>query len=252
MIFYEFPTSERIRTLLRLESAFSTLAHFIGQDTSDDHHAAIMMLFDLAEIGARGDIKSEFLQELERQRVRLEGLRDNPAIAEDTLENTLDNIEHIHDQQLELTSRFGNEIRESEWLSSIRQRTTLVGGAGQFDIPAYAYWQKQPTEVRRQDLLGYQAPLLGMRDMVAVLLKLLRENGRPVSLLAKKGKFQQMSGGHVAQLVRIGLSPELAVVPEVSSNRHMVNVRFLRPPTQHDRGIQAEMDVHFHLASCKF
>ena len=112
MIFYEFPTSERIRTLLRLESAFSTLAHFIGQDTSDDHHAAIMMLFDLAEIGARGDIKSEFLQELERQRVRLEGLRDNPAIAEDTLENTLDNIEHIHDQQLELTSRFGNEIRE--------------------------------------------------------------------------------------------------------------------------------------------
>lgn len=75
MICYEHPLNERIRTLLRLENLFTKIDFFLTKDTSTDHHAALIALFEVLEITARADIKSDLLQELERQKQILEALR---------------------------------------------------------------------------------------------------------------------------------------------------------------------------------
>ena len=58
-------------SLLRLEELFRRLTHFSDADGADEHHVALQTLFDMAWLGARGDLKSELIQDLERQRFAL-------------------------------------------------------------------------------------------------------------------------------------------------------------------------------------
>lgn len=251
MISFEFPIVERVRILLRLEELFRRLTHFSNADGADEHQVALQTLFDMAELGARGDLKSELIQDLERQRYALEALRDNPAIAEGALEAVLGEIESAMTRQLEFTGKFGHELRDNEWLMNIKQRTAIAGGACQFDLPSYYFWQKQPTEARRADLQRWSAPLLATRDAVGVLLKLLRDSGKSNTFTARHGAFQQMSGGKVVHLIRITLDASLGLVPEVSANKYAVNVRFIEPTTHSARSRAATADVPFTLAFCK-
>ncbi len=251
MISFEFPIVERVRILLRLEELFRRLTHFSNADGADEHHVALQTLFDMAELGARGDLKSELIQDLERQRYALEALRDNPAIAEGALEAVLSEIEWAMTRQLEFTGKFGHELRDNEWLMNIKQRTAIAGGACQFDLPSYYFWQKQSAEVRRADLQRWSAPLLATRDAVGVLLKLLRDSGKSNTFTARHGAFQQMSGGKVVHLIRITLDASLGLVPEVSANKYAVNVRFIEPTTHSARSRAATADIPFTLAFCK-
>ena len=251
MISFEFPIVERVRILLRLEELFRRLTHFSNADGADEHHVALQTLFDMAELGARGDLKSELIQDLERQRYALEALRDNPAIAEGALEAVLSEIESAMTRQLEFTGKFGHELRDNEWLMNIKQRTAIAGGACQFDLPSYYFWQKQSAEVRRADLQRWSAPLLATCDAVGVLLKLLRDSGKSNTFTARHGAFQQMSGGKVVHLIRITLDASLGLVPEVSANKYAVNVRFIEPTTHSARSRAATADVPFTLAFCK-
>ena len=67
MITYEYPLNERIRTLLRLEDLFERSRHFIARTDPLDHHVALLTLFEILEVASRADLKSDLLQELERQ-----------------------------------------------------------------------------------------------------------------------------------------------------------------------------------------
>lgn len=251
MISFEFPIVERVRILLRLEELFRRLTHFTEADGADEHHAALQTLFDMAELGTRGDLKSDLIQDLERQRYALESLRDNPAIAERALDEVLGEIESAMSRQLEFTGKFGHELRDNEWLMNIKQRVAMAGGACQFDLPSYYYWQNLPAQARRADLERWAMPLLATRDAVAVLLKLLRDSGKSNVFTARQGAFQQMSGGKVVHLIRVSVAPELGVAPEVSANKYAVNVRFTEPTTHSARSRASTDDIPFTLAFCK-
>ena len=80
-VLYEYPFSERIRTLLRLEDLFDKLLYFCGQQHSYDHHTALLTLFEILEVTSRADLKSDLLQELERQRQSLAAYRGSPDVA---------------------------------------------------------------------------------------------------------------------------------------------------------------------------
>jgi len=71
VIVYEYPFNELVRSMLRLEYLFARFNHFTRSDDPELHHNAIAILFDLGDIGARGDIKSLLLKEFERQRSEL-------------------------------------------------------------------------------------------------------------------------------------------------------------------------------------
>ena len=42
----------------------------------------------------------------------------------------------------------GQNVRDNEWLMSIRGRTIIPGGACEFDLPSYYAWQQRPAEQR--------------------------------------------------------------------------------------------------------
>ena len=64
MIRYEHPLNERIRTLMRLEDLFARASHFASRDEAPDHHAALLSLFEVTDVAARADLKTDLLQEL--------------------------------------------------------------------------------------------------------------------------------------------------------------------------------------------
>jgi cell division protein ZapD len=251
VITYEYPLNERIRTLLRLEDLFERSRHFIARSDPHDHHMALLTLFEILEVVSRADLKSDLLQELERQKQVLLSFRNNPDIAQEALATVLRDIEQAAGALFSMTGKIGQYLRENDWLMSIKQRTAIPGGACEFDLPSYHYWLHRPAEERTGQLAAWTSPLHPLRDGSAIILRILRESGRPQSVNAPQGMFQQMLGGKSAQMLRLRLDPTLACVPEISANKYVLNIRFLAVNGEEPRSQRtAEGDVPFELTFC--
>ncbi|MFA6013812.1 MAG: cell division protein ZapD [Gallionellaceae bacterium] len=249
MISYEFPLNERVRTLLRLEDLFSRVDLLIKRSDSTDHHAALCVLFEILEVASRADLKSDLLQELERQRKVLAALHNNPAISVTALEAILTEIDRASTDLLSMSGKIGQHLRDNEWLMSIKQRTSIPGGVCEFDLPSYHYWKRQHEDIRRQHLLSWLNPLLPLHAALEIVLRLLRESDKVHHFTAVQGSFQQMQGGKVAQMIRIMLEQNLPCIPEVSANKYALNIRFVTAnyaaKTSH-----YDQDVPFDLTFC--
>jgi len=249
VITYEYPLNERIRTLLRLEDLYDRVRFFLGKENSHGHHACLTGMFEIIEVASRADLKSDLLQELDRQRTFLEALRNNPAISEDKLNGVLKEIDSAFANLHATSGKTGQGLRENEWLMAIKQRVAIPGGTSEFDLPSYHHWLHHPAERRRADLEGWLQPLLPIHAALSIVLRVLRESGRTVSLIAFQGVYQQTPAEKPAQMLRLSLADELPCVPEISANKYALNVRFLLP-----EGVQRtrvyENDVPFELAFC--
>lgn len=249
VISYEFPLNERIRTLLRMESLYERAAFFIGREERLEHHAALLALFEILEVAGRADLKSELIQELERQRHSLNALRSNPAISEDALNNVLSAIDSAAQGLQQTSGKTGQELRENEWLMGIKQRASIPGGVCEFDLPSYHYWLHQPAEARRRDIQDWLMPFLPLQQGVQIILRILRESGRSSQQVATQGVYQQMMGGRVAQLIRMKVSDQLDCIPEVSANKYALNIRFtIADPSSRPR-VSPE-SIPFELIFC--
>jgi cell division protein ZapD len=250
VITYEYPLNERIRTLLRLEDLFERSRHFIARTEPHDHHMALLTLFEIMEVAGRADLKSDLLQELERQKQVLASFKNNPDIAEDALSHVLRDIEQASQALFSMTGRIGQYLRENDWLMSIKQRTGIPGGACEFDLPSYHYWLHRPSEERTGQLAAWTGPLYPLRDGTAIILRILRESGKPQTLSAPQGMFQQMLGGKTAQMLRLRLAPTMPCVPEISANKYVLNIRFIAQNGDDSRARTADWDVGFELTFC--
>jgi cell division protein ZapD len=249
VITYEYPLNERIRTLLRLEDLYGRVTFFLEKDSSHAHHACLTGMFEIVDVASRADLKSDLLQELERQRTFLEALRNNPAISEAKLNGVLAEIESAFANLHAVPGKTGQSLRENEWLMAIKQRSGIPGGTSEFDLPSYHHWMHHKPQRRREDLAAWLKPMLPIHAALSIVLRVLRESGRTVSLMAFRGMYQQTPADKPAQLLRLTLAVELPCVPEISANKYALNVRFLLP-----EGVQKtrvyEQDVPFELAFC--
>ena len=250
MIRYEHPLNERVRTLMRLEDQFARARFFAGQDAAHDHHAALLSLFEVTDVAARADLKTDVLQELERQKQLLGPLKSNPQIDQDTLVQLLHEIDIASGRLLGQTGKTGSHLRDNEWLMAIKQRSGIPGGVCEFDLPAYHYWLNQDAAARRNDLNAWIEPFEPLRAGAAIVLRLLRENGRLSRHIAYRGVFQMMlTTTKVAQLLRLTLARDLPCVPEISANKYALNIRFIGVAGM-DRGTVYDHDVEFELTFC--
>jgi cell division protein ZapD len=250
VIRYEHPLNERIRTLMRLEDLYARALFFAAATAAPDHHAALLSLFEITDVAARADLKTDILQELERQKQLLAPLRNNPAIDRDALEALLIEIDDVSGRLLAQSGKFGAHLRDNEWLMAIKQRAGLPGGVSEFDLPAYHHWLHLDPEARRRDLQSWLSPMLPINAGLSIILRLLRENGKTNRHTAGRGVFQLMlTTAKVAQLLRLSLATDLPCVPEISANKYALNIRFLGIAGM-DRGAVYDGDVDFDLMFC--
>jgi cell division protein ZapD len=250
VIRYEHPLNERIRTLMRLEDLFARASFFAAQDAAPHHHAALLALFELTDVAARADLKADLLQEMERQKQLLAPLRHNPQIEQAALERLLAEIDSVGTQLHAQAGKSGTHLRENEWLMAIKQRTAIPGGVCEFDLPGYHHWLHQEPGARRADLTAWLAPFEPVRAGAAIILRLLRDNGRVGRHIAYRGVFQLMlTTTKVAQLLRLTMPKDMPCVPEISANKYALNIRFLGVTGMY-RGAVFDRDVEFELMFC--
>jgi cell division protein ZapD len=251
VILYEYPFNERIRTYLRLEQMFARLHELLQRSTATDHHFALHTLFDLMEVGARGDIKSDILKELERLKQTYQSYRGNPAISEAALEHFISRIDEcfsgLHDNQ----GKIGSGLAQNEWLLSVRSRMAIPGGTCAFDVPAYHDWQHRSAELRQLELAAWVRELNILSRPVSLLLQVLRESGQPQKAMAVNGVYQQnLPQGRTFQLLRLQVPADLNLVPEISGNRLMFSVRLMRRTDSGKLQLASNAEANLEISLC--
>jgi len=249
LIHYEYPLGERIRTLLRLEDLFDRFDAYSRGQASASHHAALLTLFEVAEVASRADLKSDLMQELDRQKSVLSALRGNPHVEDNTLESVLSAIETAHRGIYNLPGKVGQHLREDDWLMTIKQRAAIPGGMCEFDLPTYHHWLHRPAEERMRHLLRWFGPFSSMREAVGIVLRLLRDSGQPELQHAAAGTYQRMLESRNPQLIRVTLADNMPCVPEMSANKYMLNIRFMYAGPGHPRAC-TDQAIDFDLTFC--
>ncbi len=249
MICYEHPLNERIRTLLRLEDLFNKIDFFSNKNTATEHHASLTALFEILEITSRADIKSDLLQELERQKQILEMLHKNPNVSESVLNEVLASIKVTFREMLDLPGKVGEHLRDDEWLMSIKQRIAIPGGCCVFDLPSYHYWLNLDPSLRHRDLNEWLTPFQPVRNAFGIVLFLLRKSGKTLKFVANQGNFQQTGAVLSAHMLRLNISSDLPCIPEISANKYALNIRFV-PFQSKQKNKTYESDVAFEITFC--
>src|SRR5258706_2774584 len=231
-VLYEYPFSERVRTLLRLEDLFEKLNYFCAQEHSFCHHTGLLKLFEVLEVTSRSDLKGELLQELERHKQSLLALRNNPQVAEGALASVLAQIDATQAGLNATAGRAGQYLRDNEWLMSIRSRAIIPGGTCEFDLPSYHAWLMRSPSERIAELQAWVGPLAQFGEALGIVLNLLRESAQHSARIAQAGSFQQMLQGRTYSLLHVRLDKSLGAIPEISANKYILWFRF----TTADRG----------------
>jgi cell division protein ZapD len=250
VIFYEHPFNERIRTYLRLEHLFLRLAELVKRESAIDHHHALATIFEIMDVGARADLKADVLKDIDKQKHVLSGYRGNPVISEQVLDDVTAQLEACFSVLNTLVGKVGQTLTENDWLMSIRSRIGIPGGTCEFDLPAYHAWQHLDASVRQQDLQRWVSPLVPLAESLNLLLRLVRNSGKPQRVVAPAGQYQQMlPQGRAFQLLRMRQDAGLELIPEISCNRLMVSVRFMLQESD-GRLHTSPDDATFELTLC--
>jgi cell division protein ZapD len=248
VILYEYPCNERVRALLRVEFLFDRLFYFVKDPNVHHHQVCVATLFDLLEICDRTDLRGSVLQDLERQRVSLAALREHPGVDAGMLDRMLGEIQEAA-TELGALGRIGQELRDNEWLASLRGRVAVPGGSSQVDMPSYFSWQLKPVQVRQADLERWIAPFMPLYKGLALILRVLRDAGDVTTAVASQGAYQEMLSGKAYQLVRVWVDASLNIFPEISANKYVIWVRFAtQDPELKPQPVTS--DVQFRIARC--
>jgi cell division protein ZapD len=228
LVLYEYPFNESIRTMLRLEHLFGRLKVLVSREAAVDHHFALVTLFEIMDVAARADLKSDLLKELERHKTLLLAYRGNPNVSELALDEIVGRIDQAFHDLHQFSGKAGQVLTANEWLMSIRSRISIPGGTCEFDLPAYYAWQQHSPASRQADLGRWLESLAPLAAALGMLLRLLRDSGVPHKVVAAGGQYQQaLPQGKSYQLLRVRIVGEEELVPEISGHRLMVSVRMM-------------------------
>lgn len=249
MILYEYPFNEHLRTYLRLEQLLRRLGELVPRSHPLDHHYALITLFEVMDVAARADLKSDLLRDLERQKSLFDGYRGNPSISESVLNTVVGQLEHCFAALNTQTGKAGQALTEIDWLMSVRSRASIPAGTCGFDLPAYHAWLHHDVRTRQRDLHAWAGTLAPVAESLYLLLHLLRDSGNTQKVAAERGQFQQnLPAGRTFQLLRLRIDPELELIPEISANRLIVSIRLMQQEA--GRLVQSTRDASFELTLC--
>lgn len=245
---YEYPFNETVRSLLRLEYLFRRFEIFVNSTEPEHHLTAISLLFELAEVTSRADLKLSVLKELERQKNLLIPLRSEKSVNTTILDQTISEIETSWQHINQIVGKPNAAINESDWLNAVRSRISVPGGTSPVDLPSFYNWQQIDFEIRRNQLISYTQPFAPWQIACSLYLRLLRQSGESQEAAAPKGSYQQMLAGRTYQLIRVDINDQ-NIIPEISANKHMLWIRFLQ--VEHNgKPHPINADLNFKLTLC--
>jgi len=251
LVEYEQPLSERMRTFLRLEFLYQQMLFNSELEADWATRAATSSLLEIMAILMRGDVRSDVHKELDHQIENLEQYVSQPGVDSRRLDAFLRNLLESRNEVNSAGTQFLQPLKDSEFLNSIKHRSSIPGGTCEFDLPEYNHWLRQAFSRRQQDLQYWLSVIRPVCDAVIELLWLIRESANPSEKTAINGMYQHnMQKNAQCRLLRVTLPDESPLYPEISGSQHRFTVRFLEWSNIGSRAVQTGHDVQFQLSIC--
>jgi cell division protein ZapD len=240
-----------MRTFLRLEFLYQQILYNSEMENDFATRASISTLLEVLAILSRGDVRSEVHKELDHQLGVLQQFQAQPGVDKRRLETLVNNLAASREQVSQIGTGFLQSLKDSEFLNAIKHRSAIPGGTCEFDLPEYSHWLRQPFDRRQQDLMRWVADIRPLCDGVVEVLWLIRESAQAAEKLAINGMYQHNMQKDVnCRLLRVSLSSDASLFPEISGSQHRFTVRFLEWSTIDSRAVQTGHDVPFQLSIC--
>jgi len=250
-VVYEQPLAERMRTFLRIESLYQQFMFHVGEPSPWASRAVVSSLLDIITILNRGDVRNDVLKELDRQLYIFDRYQNMPAVDDSRLKTVLRNLKQLREELVAVGSQYLHQLRENEFLSAIKHRSAIPGGACEFDLPEYSHWLRRPYADRIADIERWMASVRPLCNSIAELLWLVRESTPPSQQVATNGAYHHvLSKESTAGLLRVSLPPGTPLYPEISGSHHRFTMRFMQWSNTEGRPVQVSHDVRFQLTIC--
>lgn len=251
MLEYEQPLTERMRTFMRLEFLYQQLLYNSELEADFATRASVACLLDIVAVLGRGDVRSDVYKALDRQIGALQRWQSEPAVDSRRLDTILRNLIESREQVNSTGAQFLQPLKDNEFLSAIKHRSSIPGGTCEFDLPVYSHWLRQPFERRQKDLNEWVNVVRPLCDAVVELLWLTRESAQPAEKRAINGMYQySVQKGANSLLLRVLLPAGSPLYPEISGSQHRFAIRFLEWSSVDKRAVQTGHDVKFLLSVC--
>lgn len=250
-VLYEQPLAERMRTFLRLESLYQQFLFHVNEPSPWGTRAVVASMLDIVTILNRGDVRNDVMKELDRQLGVFDRYQNTPAVDAGRLKSVLRNLKQLREELVSAGSQYLQPLRENEFLSAIKHRSAIPGGACEFDVPEYSHWLRRPYPDRMADIERWMATVKPLCNSVAELLWLIRESTAPTQQIAVNGVYHHvLSKESGAGLLRVSLPPGSALYPEISGSHHRFTMRFMQWSDTQTRPVQVTRDIRFQLTIC--
>ncbi len=249
-ILYEQPVAEYVRVCLRLEHLLNKVQNCLSYETEWHRRIAVETLLEILEMSERTDLKSLLSKEIYRFHAYFGRLTHIEAVDQNTLKIVLNELQNTIDFLNLVGQRLSQDLRNHDFLNTIRLYRSNPGGPAHFDVPVYHYWLNQPPAIQLRDLKVWLQELEPLEKIVRLLLKLLRSNEKTTMNTAHNGYFQLLlDPKNPCQLIRVKIPSELQIYPEISVGRHRLGIRFLIP-NMAEKSMQTADEVTFQLSCC--
>lgn len=248
---YEQPLNERIRMCLRVETLMSRFHYFLALKGSWSAYSSLLALLELTALLERGDLKQELLKELERQNSALKLLSSHEGVDTAKLDLLLSKQKAAIERILKLDGKLGEHLKRVDFLMAIKQRTSIPGGNCDFDLPELRFWLNMTHQEKESDLRHWAEPYIEIESVIHLILNTIRDSATPERVVAENGFFQQaLDPSHSNQLLRVGITTDLQIYPEISAGKHRYSIRFLHPLPGDNTPPQIKDDIPFTLKRC--
>lgn len=243
-VLFEHPLNEKMRTWLRIEFLIQQLSSCLP--VSD--HASALHFFrnagDLLDVFERGEVRTELLKELERQKRKLQAWAEVPGVDQSRIDSLRQQL-NASGSVLMSAPRIGQFLREDRLIALVRQRLSIPGGCCSFDLPTLHIWLHMPQEQRDVQVQSWLVSLEPLHLALSLILDLIR-NAAPFRKQTSLNGFYQDNGDD-ADLLRLQLTLADQLYPQISGHKSRFAIRFL--PLDSENGIVPER-LDFELACC--
>lgn len=218
-----------------------------------DCRAAVAHLIELVSISSRSDLRSEAMQEIDRQSSALNRMtRLHSGVDHRMLNQAIERLESLNRELFANPGKLGISVMEDEFFKSVVQRAGMPGGASSFDLPSYHRWLESDPLSRRAQLTEWLQPFLAVRSSIDTLLSFIRTSAVPVKEDSVAGFYQKtLDHAMPYQLLRVGVPVEAPFFAEISGGKHRFTIRFMDRDVN-QRPIQTAENVPFYLTCCLF
>lgn len=245
---YEFPLNEKVRNYLRIEQLLMQVQTSAAGNSQTENVHFFEDLFTLLDLLERLDVRNDVLKDIDAHERNLVHWSQHPKINNDALQQTLKTILKLR-EALKTNKRIGSDLKEDSFVSSIRQRFAIPGGACSFDLPNLHFWMNQSEQQCLAMKQNWLDSLQVIADATSLTLSFLRQRGRFQTVTAQKGFFPGLADDR-GELVQIKLDVESGCYPTLSGNKYRYALRFMQFAHGDQVTKPLETDLEFQIASC--